>query len=91
METPLATFRNIKSYSRTFEEVRVYQNRIEEEWRILLRVKSRSWPLRDIAKLTMRGSKSVSAANTIGQGAFCYRFRKKEEAREFYDLVSSLL
>lgn len=90
-ETPLATFRRVRGNTRTLEEVRVYSNRVEEEWRVLLRVKSRSWPLRDIANLTMRGSKSVSAGTTIGTGAFFYRFRKKEEAREFYDLVSSLL
>lgn len=90
-EIPLAAFRAAKSYGRTFTEIRVYQNRVEEEWRILLHVKSRSWPLRDIARLRTLESKSVSAATTIGTGAFCYRFRKKGEAREFYDLVSSLL
>lgn len=90
-ETPLATFRRVKGNTRTLEEVRVYRNRVEEDWRGLLRLKSRTWPLRDIARLTMRGAKSVSAVTTIGTGAFDYWFRKKEEAREFYSLVSSLL
>lgn len=90
-KTPLATFRKVRGYSHTFEEVRIYRNRVEEEWRGLLHLKSMSWPLRDVAWLRTKGSKSVVSATTIGTGAFCYRFRRREEAREFYDLVSSLL
>lgn len=90
MEEPIAAFEKARWNNRV-GTLRVYDNRVEETWRGVFRMKSKVWPLSGVAVLRMSGSKTVSAAGPVGTGYFWYRFRRKEEAREFYELVSSLL